>query len=206
MLLLKQKEFLKQVAKESAKMSWPGQMQGILNEGTKHAVEEYFSGQFIPHLRKIRSTPYGMTMEKYDLWHRQRVKNFGNFLRQGNHVKISRQDNSPAKYKPDAVACILLNTFMHQLMIYEEYRRLWRNLHLVFDRGVFKKLHSLSRCYSTLISIDSILEGNPYKITYKEYVIVQNQLWKFIGELNKQPGADYKICSRIELNPILWTK
>ena len=176
MLLLKQKEFLKQVARESAKMSWPGQMQGILHEGTKQAVEEYFSDKFIKHLCEIWSTHSGMTVEGYDIWHRQRVKNFGNFLRRDNHVKFSRPDSSPTKYNPEAVACKLLNTFMHQLMKYEKCRYLWKDLHLVFDGGVFRKLHSLANCCSSLGSIDDILRSNPYKITYDEYMGVQNQL------------------------------
>ena len=203
MLLLKQKDLLKQVARESAKMSWPGQMHPILCARTKDAVETYFSDRFISHLCKIWSTPSSMK-KGYDNWHRQRVNNIGNFLKQGKHVRNSRRNNGPTNYNPEAVACKLLNTFMHQLMKYDKCRYLWKDLHLVFDQGVFKNLHRLTNCYNSLKCIDYILQKNAYKITYKDYMTVQNQLWKFIEELNKRQGAEYQISSRIELNPVLW--
>ena len=81
-----------------------------------------------------------------------------------------------------------------------------KDLHLAFDRGVFTNLHRLVNCYSSLESIDPILKKNPYKITYEEYMCVQNRLRVFIGALNEQSEKEYRIYSRIELNAILWTK
>lgn len=187
--------YLERVARETAKMSWPGQMHPILHANTKKSVEDYFSTIFVSHLKRVWTDEYTTSRLAYDDWYKQRAYELGKFLERGKHVKRN--------YRDTAVACKLLNTFMHQLMKYEKCRILWRDLHLVLDGRLFRKLLGLSGEYDSLRPVASILKDNPYKITYGSYSRLQSQLWAFIEQLNQRANAEYKLRSRIELN-VLW--
>lgn len=202
MLPLKLEERLKGIARETARMSRPGHMSPILKKKTMDIVKDYFSDQFIPRLRDIWSTK--SKIEYYN-WHKQRVNEISGILKKRELIKELDKNNAPTNYKSKAVACKLLDTFMHQLMKYEECRYLYNDLHLVLDRGVFGNLRRLVKSYSSLEPIKLILKRNPYTITYEEYMEIEEQLWQFIDELNRKiPKAKDRICSRIELNSLLW--
>src|SRR5262249_54148270 len=86
-LPLQLNDLLSRVARESAKMSWPGQMQPILHAKTKAAVEDYFGTTFLSHVQFVWTNPTHMRQIGYDIWHKQRAQDLGRFLQQGNHVK-----------------------------------------------------------------------------------------------------------------------
>jgi hypothetical protein len=196
-------DYLERVARETAKMSWPGQMSPILHASTKGAVEGYFATSFLSEIQNLWDKPAAISDQAaFDDWHRRQVYRLGDFLQQGNHIKHER-DGMPTDYISMAIACKLLNTFMHQLMKYQGFRALWKYLHLVLDDVAFSRLSSLR--YKSLSSVREILKNdNPYKIPYEKYALVQQQLLELVLEFNQQPNAQYRITSRIELNAALW--
>jgi hypothetical protein len=97
-----------------------------------------------------------------------------------------------------AVAAKFLNTFMHQLMKYEPCRTLWKALHLPLDARVFAALRPLPA--ASLSSIRSELALSPYTLNYASYLRVQRALLDLVNELNRRPGAEFRMSSRIELN------
>lgn len=203
-LPLQLNDLLSRIARESARMSWPGQMHPTLHAKTKDAVQNYFAKSFLPHLETVWVNPAGLIQSGYDAWHEQRARDLGYLLKEGNHVKVLDRARVSTNYNAVAVACKLLNTFMHQLMKYQACRHLYQNLHLVLDKRVFDRLCALRTHYRSLQSIIKHIRLNPYKIGYTEYMDVQKQLWPFIDELNRRQGVGYQISSRIELNSVLW--
>ena len=197
-------DLLSQIARETAKMSWPGRMHSILQASTKGAVVDYFAKNFLPRLSAIWTNPTQMSKMGYAVWHHQCVSDLGTFLQQGDHIKIVNKEQISTNYKPEAVACKLHNTFMYQLMKYQACRYLWNDIHLILDNVAFRRLHGLSGHYSSLKPIASLLQRNPYKIDYKDYLNIQTQLWQFVDQLNQRSGGQYQISSRIELNSVLW--
>ena len=100
-------EYIKRIATETAKMSYPGRMGGIIKEGAKKdVIEKYFVYDF--PLIKIWDNP--KEVADFDKWHKERVQEFSD--------KIKLQNCLHDEYKGDevAVAAKLLNTFLHQLM------------------------------------------------------------------------------------------
>ncbi len=92
---------------------------------------------------------------------------------------------------------------MYQLVKYEEYRFLWRDLHLVLDGQVFGALRALARKSTALAPVNEILKRNPYTIPAEDYKRVQRQLSQFVAELNRERAPEFRLTSRIQLN-ILW--
>ncbi|MCK4428273.1 MAG: hypothetical protein KAW16_07315 [candidate division Zixibacteria bacterium] len=185
-------DYLRAVACETARMSFPGRMSGIVAKGTKHAVEKYFVDEFPIHDIWKSS---GIVARDYDNWHKSRVQEMGTVLNSGKYVK-DKNNNA------EAISAKFLNTFMHQLMKYEPLRQLWDVLHLPLDRRVFTKLTSLES--EALSSVKKIILRPPYSITYEEYSAIQGVLFKLLVELNSRPDVEFKLKSRIELN-LLWT-
>ena len=180
------------IARETAKMSWPLGMSrgpnGILGEGAKQATEEFFIGGFMDTLPECRAA-------NYDALHRAQTIVLGNRLRlhQANPNNNCR-----------AVARKLINTFMHQLMKYDRYRPLWCDLHLPLDNGIFGALGRIAGESAAVQAIIECMRGRSvYKIRYEDYMFIQNRLWDFIDELNRRPGMEFRLTSRIELN-LLW--
>jgi hypothetical protein len=121
----RRRQYLQAVAQETAKMSYPGRMGGVVKSGTKKAVERYF----------VQSFPMGdvwknasVIAKRFDRWHEQRVNELGHHIQ--NRVK-KRNDRAVA------LAAKFFNTFMHQLMKHEQCRPFWKHLHLPLDRRVF---------------------------------------------------------------------
>jgi hypothetical protein len=203
MLPLTVKDFLEKVARETARMSWPGQMSPILREGTNRAVEDYFGTHFLPYLVELWNGERMLsTYDEFDIWHRKCASDLGDLLQRTGRIKPTSRTGKPTNYRGVAVACKLLDTFMFQLMKYEKFRPLWGNLHLILDDTACFRLYGLS--YSSLRDIKSILQSIPYTLTYDSYLNIQTHLLSLVDELNQRPNIPYKITSRIELNPVLW--
>ncbi|MGO9642225.1 MAG: hypothetical protein ACLP1Y_13095 [Candidatus Acidiferrales bacterium] len=182
-------QYLKAVSRETAKMSYPGRMGGVVKAGTKAEVEKYFVSEF-----PIQSvwTDAHKVAQSFDDWHRERVVELGARI---NHLVKRTRDQS------EAVAAKFLNTYMHQLMKFGECQPLWTALHLPLDRRVFE---ALTRLHSPVLQdVDEILRKPPYSIHDQEYGRVQKALLRLIEELNTRPQTEIKLKSRIELN-VLW--
>ena len=97
-----------------------------------------------------------------------------------------------------------LNTFMHQLMKYKRAHPLWQKLHLPLDSRVFQSFRHISVTSPAIREIITCIgEKTAYSISRKDYKFIQENLLKYIKELNSRPGSEFKVTSRIELN-YLW--
>jgi len=193
---LTKQELLKQVALETARMSYPGGMgrgpKQIVKAGTKKQVEYYFTTKF--PIYEVRDNASGIAAV-YDSWHEKQVNAIGDFLEQQGC--LGNPDNTQI-----AVGAKFLDTFMHQLMKYEWARPIWQQLHLPLDARVFGAFDRIES--SSIAKIKSHIGGrSAYSISLKDYQFIQDALWEFVEELNKRPGAEFEIQSRIELN-YLW--
>jgi hypothetical protein len=189
------KHYLKAVARETAKMSYPGRMGGIVRAGTKKAVEEFFVQRF--PLEEIWDDSPKLALN-FDNWHAEEVTSLGRYLNNRKLIK-RKQDRS------EAVAAKFLNTYLYQLMKYDACRPLWKQLHLPLDKRVLVALGSLKRQMKShaLSQVSDALNKPPYSITLSEYKDVQRALFGLISELNNRPRSEVKMKSRIELN-LLW--
>lgn len=171
-------------------MSYPGSMSRgkspIVKKGTKKELEKYFTEKF--PIADIWNDAEKVA-QIFESWHRDRVSEMAQALKL--HVCGSND--------PESVNAKFLNTFMHQLMKYEEARPLWRKLHLPLDRRVLDALAKQKSEVLPLLKATS----SPYTMSYARHLQFQDELWKFISELNKRPKAEFQIQSRIELN-LLW--
>lgn len=193
---LTKQELLKQVARETAKMSYPGSMsrglKPVVKSGTKAKLENYFAAKF--PLYSIWDDANNISA-RYDVWHEYQTKEIGRFLKKEQCLGNSNGNEF-------AISAKFLNTFMHQLMKYEWAHPLWRQLHLPLDTRVFRKFEKFKSPAIEKIK-NHIGTKTAYLISYEAYKFIQNTLWEFIDELNKRPGAEFQVRSRIELN-YLW--
>ncbi len=107
--LTSRKQFLKAVAQETARMSYPGRMGGVVKAGTKKAVEKYFVNHF--PIADVWNEA-GRVARKFDRWHKKRVRELGGRMERRGLIK-KKSDRG------QALAAKFLNTYMHQLMKYE---------------------------------------------------------------------------------------
>lgn len=128
---------------------------------------------------------------RYEDWHLERVKEMARV------IKIQ----GPGGNQPMSVAAKFLNTFMHQLMKYEPARPLFVAFHLPLDSRVFAALRRERS--PALADIRDHLSKSLYALEYDAHKQIQDALTRFIDELNRRPGAEFAIRSRIELN-LLW--
>jgi hypothetical protein len=195
--LISHEQFLKAVAQETARMSFPGRMGGVVKAGTKKAVERYFVQRF--PIATLWSEARQIA-RRFDEWHRERVWELGKHLERRGLIK-RRTDRS------EAVAAKFLNTYLHQLMKYAPCRPLWNHLHLPLDRRILMSLQRLRRNTESqaLLQVHETLRKPPYSIRYSQYLQVQRALQTLLKELNRRPGSKVKLVSRIELN-LLWVE
>ena len=108
---LTKSEFLKQIAVETAKMSYPGGMSRgispIVKAGTKAALQEYFENTF--PIGKL----WDEQLNEFNDWHKERVEEISKRLA---HKYYSKNRSA------NAISAKFLNTFMHQLMKYKKFR------------------------------------------------------------------------------------
>ncbi len=182
---LSKREYLERIARETARMSWPGHM-NMVDAGTKEKLETFFVDTFpLEDLWNGKSVAY----TDYDRWHKKQTQDMS------KHVVENKLKREKKQYCADAVSAKFLNTFMHQLMKYGEFRGLYKYLHLPLDSKVLpllnKKLNRRDCC--------------AYTMDYVAYAKIQNDLWAVVEDYNKQlEGTGIKLRSRIDLNTILW--
>ena len=143
---------------------------------------------------------FGNNQDAFDEWHKIQSHHLAQHLETKNLIKFMNNDH----YKPEAIACKLLNTFLHQLMKYNECKHTWCYLHLVIDNKAFDNLKRLKNTYKSINAISSTLSKNPYELTYNEYMAFQNHMLTFMNEKKEKCDMDVSLDSRIKLNQILW--
>jgi hypothetical protein len=189
-------ELLEQIARETARMSYPGGMsrgkKPVVRAGTKRAIEEYFTTLF--PLADIWQHTEAVA-RRYDQWHNEQTRILGRFLTTQSCLASPENDVF-------AVAAKFLNTFMHQLMKYERFRPLWQHLHLPLDARVFESVNHVDGAAGLSLR-KAIGSRRAYALSPKQYAQVQAGLWGLVEELNSRPGQQFEIRSRIELN-FLW--
>lgn len=185
-------ELLDHVARETARMSYPGSMsrgtKPVVRKGTKAILENYFATKF-PLLEVWNSA--SQVLGAYDDWHQSRTA----------EISTAIEKQVPEYNNPMAVGTKFLNTFMYQLMKYERYRALWPALHLPLDARVFAALARLQ--YSSLSDVQPLFSQSPYSLPYVAHLDIQRTLQNLLQELNNRPRAEVQFNSRIELN-LLW--
>lgn len=186
---LRRSDLLRAIGIESARLSYPGSMSRgkspVVKQGTKSIVENYFAEAF--PMGEVWSSAHDIA-GRYDDWHRERLAEI--------EEAIAKQ--VWAGNQPMSVAAKFLNTFMHQLMKYEPARPLFVALHLPLDSRVFAALRR--ERLPALSHIRNQLSESPYALRYDAHEQIQDVLTRFIDELNRRPGAEFAIRSRIELN------
>ena len=157
----------------------------VVSEGTKVALEAYFRDAF--PMKPVWNSAQAIAT-KYDIWHANRVSEIAAHIAE----KVSTYNVAAS------VAAKFLNTFMHQLMKYENARPLFTCLYLPLDARVFAKLRRIHS--PSLTPLRDTFSRSPYSLPYEQHSAIQGALWRFIAELNARPGARFQLTSRIELN------
>jgi hypothetical protein len=186
---LTREEFLRHIAAETARMSYPGSMsrgkRPVVFGGTKAQVERYFVVQF--PLAHVWDKPREIA-QTFDTWHQEQ-----------SHAIAKQIEQLVASYHNSiAVGTKFLNTFLHQLMKYEPCRVLWKCLHLPLDSRVFQALAKLQP--TSLSAIRHYFLQSPYTLDYTGYITIRKALNSYLDELNSRPGNGMRLTSRIELN------
>jgi len=182
-------DFLRRIAAETARMSYPGSMSRgippVVCKGAKAKLEEYFVGQF--PMAQVWDRPTEVVLG-FETWHKE----------QSEAIAVAITKYVPKERSAVAISTKFLNTFLHQLMKYEKCRPLWNSLHLPLDRRVFKALAQLRP--DSLSSVHEFFSQSPYGITYIDYGTIQAALGNYLIELNARPETGMHLTSRIELN------
>ena len=188
-------EFVKAVARETARMSWPGRMSGILKAGTKKKVEGFFVIRADnPEWMKMWTDPH--LCGRFGKWHKGRTHELAEFLTDRDLVKNMHI------YKPEAVAAKILNTYLHQLMKYEPPRRCYHVLHLPLDQKIREALRAELSGTRHDDALELLRENSPYTLSYEQYACIQAALREYCTESGGLAGI-HPQWSRIELN-LLW--
>jgi hypothetical protein len=205
---LTKEKYLKIIAKETAKMGAPGQFYGpvLSGKGNKQEVINFFV-----NARPIVDL-WSQAQKKMDYkkWHIKLTNGLaekrGNNKRRliADHIRQSRNHDR----KPFPISAKLVDTFMHQLMKYEKFRYLYKQLHLPLDSQVFKKLEK-DTLFDEKVKIPEKLQNiakkkNAYAISSKQYATIQEELLKLLDNINKVLPPGCKLKARIELNSVLW--
>ena len=169
----------------------------------KSKVERYFQSKFPIESLWNRSLTNGNT---FDEWHKKRVEDLDKIIK--NHINQPKNGTKRVAY---AISAKLLNTFMHQLMKYKEFRYLYKYLHLPLDGQVFKNLARELKEIENPQSLKELRDlaqeykNQAYTLNYDKYKKIQeklNCLQKYLNKVLKSEGI--KLESRVELNCILW--
>jgi len=153
---------------------------------TKATLETYFVDSF--PIGKLWTSAQGLA-ERFEPWHRQRVKELVLVL--APHIQ--------SNYVSESVAAKFLNTFMHQLIKYDEGRPLLPVLHLPLDRRVFAALRRIPS--PALDGVRLLLQqDSPYTLPYPAHLRIQRALCHFISEVNESAQGTFQLRGRVELN------
>ena len=133
---------------------------------------------------------------------KKRVAHLSKVIKKGNY----RQDENDTSF---ALSAKLVNTFMHQLMKYEQFRYLYEQLHLPLDKSVFVSIckiipkHDRTE-FSCLRKLAFRWKNCPCQFNKKDYTKIQSELSRLVEYYNKTVLTENQICSRIDLNCLLW--
>lgn len=182
--------------RETARMSFPGRMSGVVCGGIKKRVEEYFIDCF--PVEDV-STNAIRIAKKFDQWHEKRVRELA------DHIKRFIRKNKNCS--SHAIAAKFLNLFLYQLQKHEPFRPLWKRLHLPLDRQILMQLEGLKIEPGSiaLAKLEKNLHKRAYKLRYAEYKQIQDILFEYLDELNKKSRSEPSLSSRVQLN-LLWAK
>lgn len=182
-------ELLEHIARETARMSYPGSMsrgkKPVVTKGTKAELEKYFALDF--PMQQVWSSASELA-NVYERWHEDRT----------NEIAAAIQAHVSSHNKPEGVAAKFLNTFMYQLMKHEPCRPLLPALHLPLDVRVFSVLSRLKS--PALKAVRTQFFSSPYSLSYSDHQAIQQALLVFMNELNSRHEAEFTVKSRIELN------
>ncbi len=197
-------EYLRAIARETAKMSYPGGMSGRLlrnnkKNRAKDAIEEFFVSNFpIENLWDEKVKCRG-----YKKWHKQQVEALSGVIKK---YKKNKRENTYF-----AISVKLVDTFMHQLMKYEEFRYLYKELHLPLDTQAFDnlvaKLEEIGEKpqMGELRKLVNRYKKKAFTINSDDYIEIQKGLLELVKIWNKGL-SEFEIKARIELNCLLWAK
>lgn len=185
-------EFLRHIVRETARMSYPGRFGGKLRGGAKEATQEQFENVYPSKLQA--------QIAHYDVWHKKRINQLSHVIKKRNY----RQDENDTSF---ALSAKLVNTFMHQLMKYEQFRYLYKHIHLPLDRTVFQRLCRAENGHNELHCLRKLVEPfteHAYRFDANTYAQIQERLWGVVNYFNDNVLTENQICSRIDLNCLLW--
>lgn len=185
-------EFLRHIVRETARMSYPGRFGGKLGGGAKKAIQSHFE--------KVCPDELQAQIENYDAWHKDLVDQLSQVIEERNY----RQDENDTSF---ALSAKLVNTFMHQLMKYDRFRYLYKSLHLPLDRTVFQRLCRAENDHNELHHLRELVRPftmHAYQFGAETYAQIQEELWGVVNYFNANVLPENQICSRIDLNCLLW--
>ena len=186
-------EYLRNIAIESARMSYPASMTRGENPPLKQAdgkdtvkleIERYFADLF--PIVDIWDTQ----VRDFDRWHKKVTKHLSGFIRRNACVGKGR--------KTTGLATKFLNTFLYQLAKYPSAQFLYEDLHLPLDRKIFTRLARVDA--EALAEVEGLLRKSPYTFNYTDYMKVQRALRQLTLMLNDRRDAEYDIQSNVEFN------
>jgi hypothetical protein len=205
---ISKREYLEAIARETAKMSYPGSMsrgkKPIVKAKTKEALEDYFVSKKFPIEELWDGT--GGAYTNYDEWHAKQTKKISD--------KVVAKKLADKNREPLAVSVKFLNTFMHQLIKYKKFQKLYPFLHLPLDDKVLKRLNSklgkkkqcvfpeLKELVQKYLKKKKGKKNGAYCIEESDYVTIQKWLMCLLKKYQVPQGI--KLNSRIDLNAILW--
>lgn len=198
-------EFLTHIAEETTRMAAPGHFYGhvLKNKGTKDKVTSFFVKKF-----PIKDLWEGTVKPKdYQNWHKRQINGLSRVI--DGHIKqLPKKSPKKPPRTSFSIAAKLMDTFMHQLMKYERFRYLYKSLYLPLDREALsqlsrKTIHGVE-VPEKLHQIASEYKSNPYSISAKKYIKIQEKLSVLLKHFNKDLPKDCRLKARIELNCILW--
>jgi len=188
-------DFDRLIARETARMSWPSRMGGIIRSKGKQKVEEGFQRigiRMFPRMRNIRQ------QRKFNELHREMTKIIARSLSGCLHEGYQ---------SPTTVARKLVNTFCHQLVKYPDFLHLRPFLHLPVDRQIITALTRVSRQVFERPMAEEVVEVlrnlSPYQMRWKKYEEFCRIANECRESLNRRHGAERQIEHVIDLN-ILW--
>ncbi len=206
LLSLNKSEYLKAIARETARMSYPGRTSGSIlrnkkRNKVKDAIEDFFVSKF--PIEILWGGDEKAKGDGYERWHKQQVESLSKV------IKEFEKSNSNNTYF--AISAKLLDTFMHQLMKYEKFRYLYKELHLPLDNQAFfnlaVKLNEIEEKPQMcgLRGLVNKYKNKAFTINSDDYYEIQKKLdglESCFKETLKEEGVMLK--SRVDLNCILW--
>lgn len=188
------------IIEETVRMGTPGQYYGpvVSGGGMKQDVIHCFKNEFpIDTLLNKR-----FTEDQYKRMHKDMVEKLYRVI--NNNIRQLEGHNR----KAFPICAKLVDTFMHQLIKYEQFRHLYKNLFLPLDGQVFKKFSHgsiLDRAVEFPQEIIGIAKRmGAYEISSSQYYKIQNHLLVVLTDFNTKMPKRFKLKARIQLNAVLW--